>query len=496
MSVDTIKKRRSFSYMLAAPLVVTMLGGGALLFEWSPSRAVAQETTPQVVEGMRAAKDLSSAFQRVAEIITPSVVSIRSTHIVQAGTRNNDDPFRRFFGGDSEQPQQPRQFEQKGLGSGFIVTKDGYIMTNNHVVAEADAVTVVLSDNREFEATVVGTDPQSDLALLKIDASGLKPVTFGESNNLRVGQWVIAAGNPFGLTSSITAGIVSAVGRSYMGITDYEDFIQTDAAINPGNSGGPLVNLAGEVVGVNTAIFTRNQGNMGIGFAIPSSMAHSVMDSLRDNGRVVRGFLGVNIQNFNADMARTFGYDQTFGALVGRVVPDSPAEKAGLREGDIITELNGETVKDVSRLRLNIAAMSPGDNAQFEVFRNGKKRNVSIELGELPYEPLAMARGPVEQPGRTETGLGMTVETLTPQISQQLGYESSLNGVVVTGVERSSPAAKAQIERGVVITKVQDDPVTSVREFRDLLKRHDMKEGVRLTIRQGGGQRFVLLKSE
>ena len=510
MQTGTTNARRPRQLLLAAPLVAAMLGSGALMYQWSPSAAVAQENAPpQVKEGIRAAEDLSSAFERVAETITPSVVSVQATQIVRAGARPNmpnDEMLRRFFGDNLPEEfqfrgpgpdQQPREFERAGLGSGFIVSEDGYVMTNNHVVAEADSITVVLSNDGEYEATVVGTDPQSDLALLKIDAGGLTPVKFGDSDELRVGQWVIAAGNPFGLTSSITAGIVSATGRSYMGITDYEDFIQTDAAINPGNSGGPLVNLDGEVIGVNTAIFTRSRGNMGIGFAIPAEMAQHVMKSLRDSGRVVRGFMGVIIQDLDPKLAMSFGYESSNGALIAQVAPDSPADEADLKEGDIIIGLNGQPVIDMNRLRLDIASLAPGERAKLEVFRDGKKKDITVELGELPYEPMRMGSAPLQpQADRAETGLGMTVENLSPERARQFGYDEDLTGVIVTEVQPSSPAAKAFIEIGSVIVRVQDDEVENVRQFRDLLKEHDAGDGVRLTVRRGDAQRFVFLESK
>jgi len=278
----------------------------------------------------------------------------------------------------------PRKFQQRGQGSGFIISKDGYILINNHVVGDADLIKVKLSDGREFKAKVIGTDPQSDVAVIKIDATNLPVLRLGDSDKLEVGEWVIAIGNPFGLSQTVTVGVVSAKGRSRIGINDYEDFIQTDAAINPGNSGGPLVNIHGEAVGMNTAIFSRSGGYMGIGFAIPINMAKAIKDQLLKKGKVTRGWLGVVIQDIDEELAKSFGLEKTEGVLIAEVSEGSPAEKAGLKQGDIILRLNGKKVDDLGELRNKIALTAPGTKVKLEVLRENKRRTIQVTIGEQP----------------------------------------------------------------------------------------------------------------
>jgi len=377
---------------------------------------------------------------------------------------------------------------QQGLGTGVIVSDDGYILTNNHVVSDADELTVRLPDEREFTAEVMGTDEKTDLAVIKIDAKDLTPATLGDSEEIRVGEWVVAAGNPFGLTSTITGGIVSAKGRSRVGISQYEDFIQTDAAINPGNSGGPLVNLNGEVIGINTAIFTRSGGYMGIGFAIPINMAKSIMNSLIAEGRVVRGWLGVTIQPLGDNLAGSFGYGGTEGVLIGEVVDDGPADKAGFRNGDIIARYDGKKVRRMEELPLLVAETKPGTEVDVEIFRDGDFRKLNVEIGELESDISSDVKKPAS------LDLGMSARTLTPEIARQLGYDGDMIGVVVTDVEPFGPAAKGGLQVRDVIVKVQNDAVEDVEAFGRLLKEYDLEEGVRLVVYTGESKRFVFLK--
>ncbi len=451
-------------------------------------------------EKLATAHDVSLAFEEVANVIKPSVVNITSARRISApnSIRTLPDPlfrgpFREFFGDEFfdqffHQKPSEKGYIQQGAGSGVIVSDDGYILTNNHVVDNADEVTVRLTDNRTFTAHVVGTDPKTDLAVVKINATGLYPASLGNSDKLRIGEWVLAVGNPFGLANTLTAGIVSATGRANMGIVEYEDFIQTDAAINPGNSGGPLVNLSGEVIGINTAIFTRSGGYMGIGFSIPVNIAKSILDDLIESGRVVRGWLGVLIQDLDDDLAKSFAYESTKGALVGEVTSNSPADEAGFREGDILVSYDGKKIENTKQLRSLVAQTEPGSKVAMEVFRDGKTERLHVKIGELEGQATSTK-------GDTPSDdLGMTVRTLTTDIAARLG-QSDLKGVIVTEIDPLGPAAKAGIRANDVILKVHNRPVENVSGFREELKKHDLKKGVRLRIQSGSNQRYAFLKT-
>jgi len=491
--------------MKAGRTLVLAVGALALvgLLAWSwPSMvsrvAYAIETGQAAAarEELAHVRDLSLAFQQVTRALMPSVVSVRSTKKLEGGPRSRlnlppgpfwDDFFERFFG---EVPQGPRgeQFVQRGIGTGVIVTKDGYILTNNHVVDGADTITVSLSDKRTFDARVVGRDDKTDLAVLKIDASDLLPAELGDSDQINVGEWVLAMGNPFGLSHTVTAGIISAKGRANVGIAEYEDFIQTDAAINPGNSGGPLINLEGKVIGINTAIATRTGGYQGIGFAIPSNMARQIMDTIIKGGRIVRGWLGVAIQNLTPDLAQSFGYEGTEGVLIGDVTKDGPADKAGLQAEDIIVRFNGKPVSDVNQLRNAVAATPPGTKVTVEVFRAGQQRTFTVEVGELE------SRADVARGGGAQEDLGMTIQTLTPELARQFNFDESDKGVLVTAVEPGGAAERAGLVPRDLIVAVGGRSVTSVPEFRAALARHDLSQGVRLRVKNENMQRFVILK--
>lgn len=454
-------------------------------------------------EQLATATDLSEAFHHVSQAIRPSVVSISSVkrvrverpHVRRYGGEMPEE-FRRFFGDDFfdrfffEMPSPPRGFEQHGLGTGVIVSEDGYILTNNHVVADADEVSVTLSDKRQFTAKLVGTDESTDIAVLKIDTSDLVAAKLGDSDRLKIGEWVLAIGSPFGLDHTVTAGIISAKGRANVGLADYEDFLQTDAAINPGNSGGPLVNLKGEVVGINTAIASRTGGYMGIGFAIPANMARHVMDSIVKEGHVTRGWLGALIQDLNDDLAESFGYDSTEGVLIGDVVADGPAEKAGLQSGDIVVKFNGKDVHGANEFRNAVAATSPGREAKLEVFRDGKHKTITVEIGQLEQSKLKLG-------GSSESAvdLGMTVETLTSDKARELGFDSDEKGVVVTDVEEGSLAARVGIQPKDVIVSVGGEEIGNVTDFRDAMRDRDPKKGIRMQVKRDGVRRFVFIKS-
>jgi serine protease Do len=437
--------------------------------------------------------DLSDAFQHVAETLRPSVVSISSTTVVEVPDREIPDELRRFFGDEGfwdrfEAPEGG--LRQRGLGSGLIVSSDGYIVTNNHVVRGADEVTVILGDDRDFRANLVGADPKTDLALLKIEATGLTPASWGDSESTRVGEWVLAIGSPFGLDQTVTAGIISAKGRARVGLADYEDFLQTDAAINPGNSGGPLVNMKGEVVGINTAIASRTGGSMGVGFAIPSKMARSVMDALRTKGRVVRGYLGALIQDLDEDLAESFGFSGTDGVLVGDVVADGPAVAAGLQPGDIITRLGSQAVKSANELRNAVAAIAPGTGIELSIFRDGRTETISVKIGELPSDPsVAMERE------ESSVQLGMTVRPLTPELSAQLEFDGT-DGVVVTKVEAGSAADRGGIRPGDIIVAIGNVAIRGLSDYRGKMREADLSRGVLLQVVRDGGKRFVALRDE
>lgn len=402
-----------------------------------------------------------------------------------------DDPFfRRFFGEEFERRMPaPREFQQQGLGSGVIVTQDGYIITNNHVVEGADELNVSFPDKRTFKAKVIGTDPKTDVAVIKIDATNLPALPWGDASPLEVGEMVLAVGNPFGLSQTVTMGIISAIGRANVGIVDYEDFIQTDAAINPGNSGGALVNLKGELIGINTAIFSRSGGYMGIGFAIPSTMAKSVMQSLIKHGKVIRGWLGVSIQDVTPDLAKEFGATENTGALVGDVMEDSPASKAKLERGDIITAYNGVSVRDSNHLRGLVAETSPGTTARLSVLRDKKPLDLTIIIGELPKE---LAKASRDGSGKGEHALaGITVEN-----ARQSGRSKSSSGVVVTDIEPESQAERAGLQKGDVIREINRKPVKDVKDFERLASQLSLRSSVLILVNRGNSAIFLSIGGE
>lgn len=454
-------------------------------------------------QSIKLASSLSRAFERVAQAITPSVVnvsSIRKPKLPKTGRRLNPndpffDPFREFFGDDLfDRFQAPEdKGGQQGLGTGVIVSADGYIITNNHVVENADDVTIRMSEGKTVKAEVKGTDPKSDIAVLKIkDTSGLKSAVLGDSDKLKIGEWVVAVGNPFGLDNSITAGIVSAKGRSIMGAGQFEDFIQTDAAINPGNSGGPLVNLNGEVVGINTAIFSRSGGYMGIGFAIPINMARNVMESLITKGKVIRGWLGVSIQNLSEELSKSFSHSGTEGALVGQVQSGSPAERAGLKQGDIITSFKGQSVKNINQLRNVVAGTTPGERVEIDLIRDGKKKSVTAVIEELPASLSSEEEGPSTSQIANE--IGVRVETLTQEIAQKLRSKRT-SGVIVTQVDPGSIGDLAGLQPRDIIISVNNTPVNNVGEFIEAIDKQALQRGVRLYVETQSMGRYVFLRS-
>ena len=460
------------------------------------AQTTASPLAPHEVPGLEVAEQLSSAFETVAASARPFVVSITSTaRVEREDVRGPANPWERFFGPEFFDRFGPPQGNgqmplRRGQGTGFVVSTDGVILTNNHVVEGADEVTVRFDDEREVAAEVVGTDPKTDLAVLRIESDAdLVAAPLGDSDALRVGEWVIAAGNPFGLSSSFTAGIISAKGRANMGITDYEDFIQTDAAINPGNSGGPLLNLRGEVVGINTAILSRSGGSMGVGFAIPVNMARDIMTSLLEEGRVVRGWLGVAIQRLDPDLAASFGYEGDVGILVADVNDNTPARRAGLRSGDIIVAYDGDPVESFERFRADVAGTRPGTEVTMEIYRDGSFEKLEVEIGELEAEAVL-----AQTDEETGPELGLAARTLTPQIAGELGIDRETRGVVITRVEPFGPAARAGLRRGDVVQDVQGEEVHGLEEFRDALRGVDDGQPIRLAVLRGGSRLFVVLQ--
>ncbi len=434
---------------------------------------------------------LSSSLSEVAEVVKPSVVNISTTRTVTLKNNPfndlfNDPFFRRFFGNDFRSFGPERKFKSSALGSGVIVSEDGYILTNNHVIKDADEIKVVLYDKREFKGKVIGTDPKTDLAVIKIEAEKLPAIKIGESDNLRVGEVVIAIGNPFGLNQTITMGIVSAVGRSNVGIADYEDFIQTDAAINPGNSGGALVNTKGELVGVNTAIFSTSGGYMGIGFAIPSDMAKAVMQSIVKYGKVIRGWLGVTIQGLTPELAKSFDIKEDHGALVTDVVKDSPAEKAGFKRGDLIVEFDSKMVKDETSLRNMVANTPPGKTVQVKIVRDGKERILTVTLGEYP-ETAAVKEG------YNNVLRGVYVQELTDDLRASLNIPEKVRGVLVSNVEEDSPAFGI-LKRNDVIQEINRRVIKEINDYRKVVSRIGPDDNVLLLVYRSGGYIYVTIR--
>ncbi|MDA1053727.1 MAG: DegQ family serine endoprotease [Planctomycetota bacterium] len=467
-----------------------------------------QQPTPS--PAIASLQQTSKAFTEIGKAVSPAVVSIRVEQTVggqnMAQRQPFDDPsdlfgddLRRFFGDRAPElrqfqqaPQQPQQ-RVMGQGSGFVISTDGYILTNNHVVGNADKVTVKMHDNREFDAKVIGADARSDVALIKIDATNLPVLPVGNSESLKVGEWVLAFGSPFGLNDTMTAGIVSAKGRTSVGITDYENFIQTDAAINPGNSGGPLVNLYGEVIGINTAIASRSGGYQGIGFTIPINLANYVREQLQSGGTVHRGYLGILIQELTPDLAKSFGLQDTTGALVGDVTNDSPAAKAGIKSGDVVVELNGQPVTEVGSFRNTVSMIAPGKETQLTIWRDGKRMTLSVQLGELPSQEQ-LARSPSQVPLQSYDKLGLSVQALTKEMAEQLGYSGNDTGVVVTEVQPGSVAANAGIHSGTLLRQVNRQPVQSTEEFKQALEKASQDGSVLLLIKDENFSRYVTLK--
>ncbi len=468
----------------------------------TPGYASEIDESDRAYDQLRVATDLSQAFRHVATALRPSVVNISTTSaprnvtIRQHALPSIPDEFRPFFR-DFEQRfstlDVPRQIPGKrGLGTGIVIREDGHILTNYHVVNGADEILVTLSDDSVHDASVVGNDPETDLAVLKIGATGLQPVRWGDSGSAAVGEWVVAIGSPFGLEQTVTAGIISALGRENVGVSSYEDFIQTDAAINPGNSGGPLVNLNGELIGINTAIASRNGQYNGIGFAIPGSMASQIADSIMDSGQVQRGFLGVSIQDLDNGLAASFQYDDDHGVLVADVVPQGPADQAGIQTGDIVRAIDGHTMSSGMQLKRYAATLQPGQSATMDLYRDGQSLTLSVIAGTRDLESLAStggSRGNIED---TEP-LGISVRPLS-DIADGAARESGSAGVVVERVRPGSMAWQSGIRPGDVISDLNGDRVDSPDEWQLAVSRANLAAGVRLRVHRKGLSHFLFLQ--
>jgi serine protease Do len=452
----------------------------------------------------------ANGFTDVAKAVTPAVVNI--TTVIgeklsgRGGQNDPRDRMEEFFGPNSpfgpgpkfrgpQGPQgpmePPRGFRGGGQGSGVIVSSNGYILTNNHVIDGAREVTVTLPDKREFQGTIVGTDPKTDLAVVKINEKNLPTIPWGDASKLQVGEYVLAVGNPFGLNSTVTLGIVSALGRGRMGITQYEDFIQTDAAINPGNSGGALVNTKGELVGINTAIFSQSGGYQGVGFAVPTSMGQPIYDSLVKDGKVVRGYLGIGIQELNPDLAKSFGVTNLKGALVTDVKEHSPADHAGLQQGDVITSYQASPVEDAVALQRLVMKTTVGSKVPMKVVRDGHEKALTVTIGEQPGE-MKIAKTDTSE--KEYAFAGVDVQDLDRDTAKDLGIKGKAQGVVVTSVEPDSGAEKAGLMPGDVIREINRKPVTSVQEFETVSSAVKKGENVLILINRRGASLFLSAK--
>ncbi len=499
MEVKNSRRGRLLAFLVTALVAGAVLGAGAMAFSSQRTAGSMHSSAPRATAANAPdSMPLQGSFAPIIKPALPAVVNISTSKVVKpsqnSGGMFNDPFFRQFFGDQFGQQFQQKPQVEHSLGSGVIISSDGYILTNNHVVDGAEDIKVEMGGKKEYSAKLIGRDPRTDVAVLKIEASNLPTLPLGDSSKLDVGDLVFAIGDPFGIGETVTMGIVSAKGRGGLGIEGpggYEDFIQTDASINPGNSGGALINSRGQCVGINTAIISSGGGNQGIGFAIPINMARRIMDQLMKNGKVVRGYLGVVIQNLTPELAKQFGLTQGGGALVGDVTPGGPGAAAGIKKGDVILELDGRPLSDMSDLRNQISQTAPGTSVTLKIFRDGKSSDVSVKLGELPEQ--AAAGGSSVTPGGALQGV--EVETLTPEISQQLGLTGVVHGVVVTTVSATSPAAEAGLARGDVIQEVNRRAVSNTQEFSAAVDSAG-KNPVLLLVNRGGTTSYLVIQPQ
>src|SRR5437870_1511176 len=495
-------------------LGLLLLGLGVLLglvvaadLGWLPTGHAVREAVappvPAVLPPLTGPGGSDRNFVEVAKAVTPSVVNISTTRTSRMpeghGSAPFEDPFfRRFFGDELfRRFEAPKDRHERSLGSGVIADPNGYIITNNHVVSKADEIKVLLGDKRELKAKVVGKDPKTDIAVIKVEVQGLPIVPWADSDKLQVGEYVLAIGNPFGLNQTVTMGIVSAVGRANVGIAEYEDFIQTDAAINPGNSGGALVNARGELIGINTAIFSQSGGYMGIGFAVPSNMVRSVMEQLRKGGKVVRGYLGVSIQELTQDLAKQFGVSETKGVLISDVLSDSPARRARLERGDVLIEFDGRAVETPTQFR-NLVAQTPiGKKVHVRLIRNGQTKELDVTIGEQP-KTMAQAESPGDSNQEAQSSgafAGLDVRELTPELARRFNLSrDGQGGVVVTRVADGSPAGEAGVQVGDVITEVNRKPTATLRDFQNVTDKLSPKDPALVLVHRNGRNLYLTIQ--
>jgi serine protease Do len=493
-----IQVRQAAAYVILVTVLIAgaILGVAATSWAGHPVLGSSRGIPVYVAQTSRGANDPVTnpmGFAPLFKPALPAVVSITSSRVVKVPQSQffNDPFFQQFFGG--QVPRQPQEQRERGLGSGVIISPDGYILTNNHVVDKATDIRVMLPDKRQFTGKVIGTDPKTDIAVVKIDATALPAIALGDSSKLQVGDYAFAIGNPFGVGETATMGIISATGRNGLSIEDYEDFIQTDAAINPGNSGGALLNARGELIGINTAILSGGGGNQGIGFAIPINMAKYVMDEILKHGKVVRGYIGVGIQDVTPELARVFHVSVGKGALVSSVDASSPGGKAGLQRGDVITEINGQPIEGQNDLRLKVSTMAPGTAVHLKVDRNGESHDFAVILGEAPTgKGAASATGESEENSPMR---GVQVDELTDDIRQQLGLRPNVKGVVVTNVSDDSPAADSGLQRGDVIEQINRQAVNSTSDYQRLIGQAG-KQTIVLLVNRGGNTTFLVIEGQ
>ncbi|MBI5408062.1 MAG: DegQ family serine endoprotease [Nitrospirae bacterium] len=488
-----MKKTTFFLFVIIALISGYVIGNRFNIFP-------VKSSTPAYTYNFQVPKELSgdgAAFSEIVKVVSPVVVNISTSKVVERDTR----PFSDFFDdqfSDFFEPyhKMPKKWKEQSLGSGVVVSPDGYILTNAHVVEKADEIQVTLYDQQNFKGKIIGADPKTDIAVIKISVENLPSIKWGDSDKIQVGEFVLAFGNPYSLSNTVTMGIVSATGRANVGIADYEDFIQTDAAINPGNSGGPLVNIKGELIGVNTAIFSRTGGYQGIGFAVPCNMAKSVMTQLIKEGRVTRGWLGITIQNFTPELAKEFGLNKSAGALVTEILKGSPAEKAGLRRGDIIVEVDDKEIKNVESLRNIIAQSKVGSRIKLKVIRDGKTLSITAAITEFPQD-LAQAepQGHEEKYSMEENTLaGFSAMNLSQEIAKQLGLPKDEKGVVIVKVEPYSAAEDAGLKKGDVINEINKKSVKSIRDFNSIISSMRKGDTLLLFINRSGNKFYITLK--